>query len=246
MKLYTELAEYYFDLEKGGRRFDEEIYFLDDIFKKHKIKSIIDLGCGTGEHVKALQSRGYEVVGVDSSDKMIGEAKKRFPHCRFETGFMQGYQATHNYDSIVSLFGSFNYLISDEEVKSCLKLLQQNLKPAGLAILEVWNASPIRRIKRKPISNVTAVKSGTLNIRRNRGFRLTRSDAATVVEVNYVYNLDKREVKDKHIMRVFFLNEIKSRLEDHKFEILNIYGNYNMDKFKESGGRILIVAKKKG
>ncbi len=245
MKLYTELAEYYFDIEKSGRKFEEEIYFLDDLFKKHKIKSVIDMGCGTGEHVKALQARGYEVVGVDSSEKMVGVARKRHPQCKFDTGFMQGYQASHHYDGIVFLFGTFNYLISEEEIKSCLKLLQQNLKPAGLAIFEIWNADPIRRIKRKPITNVASLKSGQVQIKRHRGFRLTRSDASTVVDVNYIYTLDKRELKDKHTMRVFFWNEIKAKLEDFKFEVLNVYGNYKMDKFKSNGGKILIVAKKK-
>ncbi|MCC6275518.1 MAG: SAM-dependent methyltransferase, partial [Leptospiraceae bacterium] len=116
---------------------------------------------------------------------------------------------------------------------------------AGIAIFEIWNADPIRRIKRKPITNVASLKSGQVQIKRHRGFRLTRSDASTVVDVNYIYTLDKRELKDKHTMRVFFWNEIKAKLEDFKFEVLNVYGNYKMDKFKSNGGKILIVAKKK-
>lgn len=36
MKLYTELAEYYYEIEKSGRKFQEEVQFLDEIYKNTK------------------------------------------------------------------------------------------------------------------------------------------------------------------------------------------------------------------
>ena len=48
MKLYTELAEYYYEIEKSGRNFQEEVLLLDEIYKKHKVKLVLDIGCGKG------------------------------------------------------------------------------------------------------------------------------------------------------------------------------------------------------
>ncbi|PJZ69030.1 SAM-dependent methyltransferase [Leptospira perolatii] len=245
MKLYSELAEYYFDIERPARKFDQETQFLDRLFRKYRIKSFLDLGCGTGEHVTHLQALGYRPKGVDSSAKMIEVAKKRYAHCKFDVGTMQSYRSEEQWDGIISLFGSFNYLLSNEEVNMALKKIEMNLKPAGIAVLEIWNAEPLRKIKRKPIGPVTQIKSKATAIQRNRGFRLIRADQSTVVEVNYVYSLNSKEIKDKHLMRAFFLSEFQKILAAHRLEILNVYSNFNEMKFRSNASRMILVLKKK-
>ncbi|AVQ13244.1 Methyltransferase domain protein [Leptospira santarosai] len=245
MKLYNELAEFYFDIEKPARKIDSEAKFLDRIFRKHRIMTILDMGCGTGEHVRYFQSLGYRPKGIDSSSRMIDVAKKRYSHCKFDVSSMQTYQSGVLLDCVVSLFGSFNYLLTNEEIDATLNLMEQNLKPAGLAILEIWNAEPLRTIKRKPISPVTQIKSQNTTIQRNRGFRLVRADTSTMVEVNYIYQINTKEIRDKHIMRVFYLPEIEKMILRHKFEIMHIYSGFNESKFKNSAGRMILVLKRK-
>ncbi len=245
MKLYSELAEYYFDIEKNARKFELETQFIDRLFRKHRVRNVLDMGCGTGEHVTHFQGLGYKSRGVDSSARMIEVAKKRYAHCRFEVGNMQSYKSTEQWDGIISLFGSFNYLLSNEEVESTLKNLELNLKPAGIAVLEVWNAEPLRKIKRKAITPVSQTKARNNTIQRNRGFRLVRADQSTVVEVNYIYNLNSREIKDKHLMRAYFLTEFQKILSKHRMEILNVYSNYSEIKFRSNASRMIVVLKKK-
>ena len=250
MKLYTELAEYYYEIEKSGRKFHEEVQFLDEIYKKHKVQSILDIGCGTGEHVLALQEIGYKVLGIDSSKEMIEHAKQRFPSCNFEVGDLQTYKKEKTFDGIYSIFGTMNYLITNSELESCFSNLRKNLKPSGIVIMEIWNAIPIQIIQRKPLTTVSHAKIGNMVIKRNRGFKVKRPDGVaqseeTLVEVNFVYNLDKKEIKDKHIMRVFTLEEISTLLSTFKFDILQNYRNYKMEKYKNHGARMIIVAKRR-
>lgn len=249
MKLYTELAEYYYEIERPGRKFNEEVLFLDTIYKKYKVQTVLDIGCGTGEHVTALQELGYKIIGTDSSKEMIEQAKKRFPHCKFEIGDLQTYKREKSFDGIYCIFGTINYLITNEDIDASLSNIRKSLKPSGLVVLEIWNAVPLRMIQRKPLTTVGHAKIGNLVIKRNRGFKLKKNDPTdnideTLVEVNFVYNLDKKEIKDKHIMRVFTLSEISSLLVKHKFEILQIYGNYKMEKYKNHGSRMIVVARK--
>ncbi len=45
---------------------------------------ILDLGCGTGALTAEIAGRGAEVLGVDRSEEMIAQARKKFPALRFE------------------------------------------------------------------------------------------------------------------------------------------------------------------
>src|SRR5262249_20800321 len=45
---------------------------------------ILDLGCGTGVLTAEIAGRGAEILGVDRSEKMIAQARKKFPALRFE------------------------------------------------------------------------------------------------------------------------------------------------------------------
>ncbi|MCW7487873.1 MULTISPECIES: class I SAM-dependent DNA methyltransferase [Leptospira] len=245
MKLYSELAEYYFTIEEASRKFSEEILFLRDTFKRHKIHTVLDIGCGTGEHIKELQGMGFKPLGVDGSPRMLEIAKVRFPHCQFELGKMEAYVAKQPVDAVICLYGTFNYLINDDLVQNFLRNCHKNLKQAGLLVLEIWNADPIHRIKRKPITTVSNVRQGATSIRRNRGFRLTRADDVAIVEVNYVYNLNQKDLKDKHTMRVFHFPQVRNFLDDNKFDVLHVYSNYDGEKYIKTGARMLIVAKKR-
>ncbi len=44
----------------------------------HKLKTIVDLGCGTGELLSLINMKVQKCIGVDSSPKMLELAKKKF------------------------------------------------------------------------------------------------------------------------------------------------------------------------
>lgn len=74
---YNSISEEYF---KGFHEMNEPS--IRD-FKKHldtilesRSRTIVDLGCGPGEMILHLQSFGHQCFGVDSSDKMVVEAKE--------------------------------------------------------------------------------------------------------------------------------------------------------------------------
>src|SRR3569833_32276 len=44
---------------------------------------ILDLGCGTGQLTKQIAERGADIIGVDASPDMIGQARQNFPGIQF-------------------------------------------------------------------------------------------------------------------------------------------------------------------
>ncbi|HON15751.1 MAG TPA: hypothetical protein PLA51_04660 [Spirochaetota bacterium] len=51
MKLYKELAEYYFAIESNHRNIVFDIQFINSYLSKYQNPSVLDIGCGTGEHL---------------------------------------------------------------------------------------------------------------------------------------------------------------------------------------------------
>jgi ubiquinone/menaquinone biosynthesis C-methylase UbiE len=47
---------------------------------------ILDVGCGTGDHVNELSLKGLDVIGLDISQAMIQKATNKFPKNKFKLG----------------------------------------------------------------------------------------------------------------------------------------------------------------
>jgi SAM-dependent methyltransferase len=47
---------------------------------------VLDIGCGTGEHVNDFGQKGIEVIGVDKSQAMIAKAMNKYPNHKFKVG----------------------------------------------------------------------------------------------------------------------------------------------------------------
>ncbi|RYG75598.1 class I SAM-dependent methyltransferase [bacterium] len=53
-----------------------EVDFFLKLFPLPRGASLLDVGCGTGRHARELSRRGYRVVGIDLSPKMIEVARR--------------------------------------------------------------------------------------------------------------------------------------------------------------------------
>ena len=47
---------------------------------------VLDIGCGTGDHVNALNLKGIDVIGLDISQAMITKASQKYPKSKFQVG----------------------------------------------------------------------------------------------------------------------------------------------------------------
>ena len=78
MTVFGSYAQFY-DILYQDKDYEAECDFLEQIFDRYApgpVRTILDLGCGTGGHTLPLARRGYEVVGVDRSEKMLAEARR--------------------------------------------------------------------------------------------------------------------------------------------------------------------------
>jgi len=70
--------EYYSTLKRVPKRLKETAQFIADAvpdLRDHKVKKVVDLGCGAGRHCILLANSGFEVIGVDISKNALKMAR---------------------------------------------------------------------------------------------------------------------------------------------------------------------------
>lgn len=63
---------------------------------------ILDLGCGTGDLTHDIADYGAHVMGMDSSDTMIRQARQKYPKLDFVVGNGEEFAVTRPYDAVFS------------------------------------------------------------------------------------------------------------------------------------------------
>jgi SAM-dependent methyltransferase len=245
MKLYNELAEYYYSIENNHRDISHDISLIRSITSGKEHPSVLDLGCGTGEHMDSLSRLGFSCVGIDKSQEMLKVAIKRFPDAgRYINAEMTSFDFFEEFDLVMSLFGSFNYVITDSDVEKVLWNTWRALRPDGSGLFEIWNSIPIKHIKEKDISHISTTTYHGTRIERERGFRILDHPHRTVTEVNYIYRIkvdgDVTEVRDRHVMRAFEKDEMEKFVNNNGFTLKSIYTTTQMDPYKDFSNRIII------
>jgi SAM-dependent methyltransferase len=141
--LYNQLVAYYELVE--GRDWTSEIRLIASILRDHGCKSLVDLGCGTGYHARALTKLGFRATGIDISRQNIRFARKRAKeenvHPRFVIGSYYDYSPDERFD--VALCLNWSIPVRDDEVKRFLDNTNSLLQPGGLLIFDFERTSQI-------------------------------------------------------------------------------------------------------
>ena len=79
-------SNYYDHISSNKHRSNFEIGLIKEIGNNNINTNILDVGCGTGDHVNKLYNKDYGIIGLDKSSDMISKAKEKYPECDFKVG----------------------------------------------------------------------------------------------------------------------------------------------------------------
>jgi len=98
----------------------------------NKKSSLLDYGCGTGEFLKYMQSKDYNVIGIEPSDAAREKANKILDGKVFKT-------LNHLDDNSLDVITLWHVLEHVHQLNDTLQNLKKLLTPNGLIIIAVPN-----------------------------------------------------------------------------------------------------------
>jgi ubiquinone/menaquinone biosynthesis C-methylase UbiE len=237
--IFDQYASYY-DIFYKDKEYKKEIQYLERLFKKYRkarTRTVLDVGCGTANHMIPLIERGYKVTGVDASSQMLGIAREKLSRAGLAADLVKGSSQTfaidQKFDAVICLFSVINYAAANGDILKTLKNISAHMGKASIFIFDFWNANAV-------VDYYSPKK--TRNFRRN-GMDLERQSTTKIYpfqqrcEVNYTCTLRQkgrivRRDQEKHVLKYFSTEEVAGCLHKAGLKVVD------MHPFLNPGGKI--------
>ena len=131
---------YYYDICKG--QFTDDLPLYLSICKRGD--TIIEIGCGTGRILKAFLEKGYNITGVDISNKILNVAKRKlYNYTKINKLKLINHNfvispITQTYTRILISFYTINYLLSTSELQSFLNNIYLSMRKNSAIIIDLF------------------------------------------------------------------------------------------------------------
>ena len=243
-----------YDFLYQDKNYERECDMLADVFARFAdgpVQSVLDLGCGTGNHALPLARRGFAVTGVDRSPGMLEQASRKADALAlgdirptFRQGDVRDLKLDRTFDAALMMFAVLGYQLTNEHVASALATVRRHLKPGGLFVFDVWYGPAVLAIRPgERVKSLTA-PDGTVI----RAASTTMDSYRQLAEVRYqVWHVRRSgpmvETTETHQMRYFFPQELALFLEHARLRLVHFSDFAALDRAPdESTWNTLAVA----
>jgi ubiquinone/menaquinone biosynthesis C-methylase UbiE len=114
--------------------------FILKNYKKYSCKSVLDLGCGTGDFAPLFPRKHY--LGIDLSENYINFAKQKYHH-QFKVQDIDDFNLNQKFDA--TIFISTLHHLSDQQIKKIFKKVVKVTKRAIIVVDLNPETDPIRK-----------------------------------------------------------------------------------------------------
>jgi SAM-dependent methyltransferase len=228
----------YYDSLYSEKDYEGETDFVLHLLHKHgslELKSLLDVGCGTGGHMIHFAQAGLNVTGLDVSEAMVRIAQEKISRLSRERtepwkyrpaavlGDIRSFKNAHRYEAAVAMFAVVGYLTHNVDLVAALTNIRSCLALGACFVFDVWFGPAV--YSQKPETRIKELFQGD-----SRTIRLAVPEIdhlRNVVSVNYMI-LQMRndqvvsEIKETHEMRFFFIPELESFLGLADFKLIDV------------------------
>lgn len=228
----------YYHILYDSRNELEAKYFINNLTEylgDIKNKKLLDVACGKGRHAVYFNSLGLNVTGIDLSINSINIAQKQSSNtlCFCVHDMREIYQK-EEFDIVTNLFTSLGYFKNDKEEQQAINAMANNLKKGGTLIIDFMNSKKIR--KHLIVEEQKQINGIDFNIKR------IPLEKYIVKEINIIHT---KTYLFQEKVRTFTLEELSNLILNAGLKIIDIFGDYNMQKFnKEESNRLILICTK--
>jgi SAM-dependent methyltransferase len=226
MSVFNDYANYY-NLIYKDKNYHAEVDYVLDLINQYKpnSQSILNLGCGTGNHDFIFGNKGYKVTGVDLSQSMIDIAnakKQNEAQLDFLQGDIRTLKLNQTFDIVMSLFHVMSYQTINDDLSNAIKTAHAHLEKDGLFVFDCWYGPGVLT-DRPSIRNKTFENADYFVNRLSTPIMYPNDNCVDVVfDVSITDKKTNQQyvLNEVHKMRYLFLPEIKLLLNQNGFELI--------------------------
>jgi SAM-dependent methyltransferase len=137
-RFFTKSARFY-DAIYGFKDYEEAARKLRELAlgKVPDARALLDVGCGTGQHLGYLQKH-YAVAGLDVSAELLAVARERLPDVPLLQADMVDFSFGRRFDIVTCLFSAIAYVETLERMRAAVANMAAHLNPGGVLVVEPW------------------------------------------------------------------------------------------------------------
>jgi SAM-dependent methyltransferase len=243
---YDPLADLY-DLEYSH---DYDLPFWLSLAEREG-SPIVEWGAGTGRIAIPLARAGFDVTGVELSERMVEVGRKKGETVEWVRGDMRTAQLGRRHDLAVCAFNSFLCLLSVDDALTFLRNTREHLEPGGLLGIEVSAFSPEELVDPPGGPELRHDFTRELPDGSLDRFSVSRYDAASqLLTMRLFYDLydasGELKVRRAHdlTIRVTGCDELRLLLRLAGFGVEAVYGGFEGEPFAAGSDHLIVLARR--
>ncbi len=227
----------YYHILYKDRDHKEAQVFMDNLTNYLSLETgekILDLACGKGRHSIYLNQLGYNTTGVDLSKNSIAYASQ------FENETLKFREHDmcipypDKFSTVLNLFTSFGYFDKEEDNLNTIKAIKTNLNEKGFGVIDFLNVNYI-------LSNLVPEETKEVD---GITFRIKRylENGYICKDIKFMDCGKKFLFTEK--VKAMTLQDFETYFEIAKINLLDVFGNYSLEKFNiTSSPRLILIFK---
>ena len=240
----------YFDAFNIGSDTDTKNAVIEKLLKAQKVKTVLDMTCGTGSQVFHLINHGYKVTGSDFSPALLKQARAKAKKANINVKFIDGdvrKLKIGKFDAVITIFNAIGHL-TKAGFEKAMRNINSNLNDGGIYIFDILNLEAMTDDVMPKMSYHLHAKVGDSQI---HAVQCSTIDRKTGRFISYNHDIMQKRAEKPTVevskceLQIYSAKELQEMLARNGFETI---GQYDMDgsKFiKNKSLSILTVSRKK-
>ncbi len=239
-----------YDALYADKDYHAECDLIEEAFRRYgdgAIRSVLDLGCGTGGHAIPLAGRGYELTGVDRSAEMLDHARAKAEQEGLDVRLLEGDVRTVDpggpFDAALLMFAVLSYQHENEDVCATLRNARRHMRPGGVLVLDSWYGPGVLSDPPTPRTKVVPADGGEIVRRAWPSIDARRHLCRIRYELCRTTSEGECVSQETHVVRYFFPMELELFLELAQLRLVSLspFGSLDEEPFSEIWN-VLVVA----